>query len=55
MAQPQPVQRFPYSGAAAPDFLEDVPELQPDDPVVDSSNEGHIPSKDDTFQPTDVY
>ena len=48
MAQPQPVQRFP-------NFLEDVPELQPDDPVVDSSSKDRIPSKDDTFQPTDVY
>lgn len=51
MAQPQFLQRFPGDRRGPVlNFLEDLPELQPSDPVVDS-----LPSKEDTFQPTDVY
>jgi hypothetical protein len=63
MAQPQSIQRtsyqHPLDAFFGANFLEDVPELQPD-PVVESSGPGigcedPEPPAKDTFQPNDVF
>jgi hypothetical protein len=56
MTQPQPLQRHFF---ARPDFLEDVPELQPESVLLSDGpgigSEDPEPAPSNTFPTTDVY